>query len=97
MRLSPATSASPRTQARAHAAPERYQWEGVVREWISAPAIWIGATEEQEVAYLQHWKACALAEEHAKGERLMRLEREEERQQCWAGEEEERWERDGGT
>ncbi|KAE8805819.1 hypothetical protein D1007_18168 [Hordeum vulgare] len=31
---------------------ERYSWTGVVREWVSAPPVWVGATSTQE-AYLE--------------------------------------------
>ncbi|KAE8788443.1 VQ motif-containing protein 17 [Hordeum vulgare] len=33
-----------------------YQWTGVVREFVSAPPIWLGATPQQEQAYLEHWR-----------------------------------------
>ena len=55
---------------------ERYSWTGVVREWVSAPPIWLGATEKQEAAYLDHWRRVRLAEERWEGERLQMLERE---------------------
>ena len=57
---------------------ERYSWTGVVREWVSAPPIWLGATEKQEAAYLDHWRRVRLAEERREGERLQMLEREAE-------------------
>ena len=33
--------------------PKVYQWTGVLREWVSAPPIWLDAAPEQEAAYLQ--------------------------------------------
>lgn len=29
---------------------KRYQWQGYVREWVSVPPVWLGATLEQEAA-----------------------------------------------
>ncbi|KAE8811022.1 hypothetical protein D1007_12171 [Hordeum vulgare] len=36
---------------------EIYQWTGIVREIVSAPPISLGATLQQEQAYLEHWKS----------------------------------------
>ena len=47
-----------------------------MREWVSAPPIWLGATKEQEAAYLDHWRRVRLAEERREGVRLQMLERE---------------------
>ena len=33
---------------------ERYSWTGVVREWVRAPPVWLGAMPVQEAAYLEH-------------------------------------------
>ena len=32
---------------------ERYSWNGEVREWVSAPPVWLEATPAQEQLYLQ--------------------------------------------
>ena len=50
---------------------ERYVWTGGLRKWVSAPAVCLGAMSAQEAAYLEHWRAHALAEERAEGEPLM--------------------------
>ncbi|KAE8820836.1 Pre-mRNA-processing factor 39 [Hordeum vulgare] len=34
--------------------PEQYASDGVVREWVIAPPVWLGATTKQEAAYLEH-------------------------------------------
>ncbi|KAE8787905.1 Pre-mRNA-processing factor 39 [Hordeum vulgare] len=34
--------------------PKLYAWDGVVHEWVSAPPVLLGATPEQETAYLEH-------------------------------------------
>ncbi|KAE8790819.1 pre-mrna-processing factor 39 [Hordeum vulgare] len=48
---------------------EVYQWTGCVREWVSAPPIWLGTTSEQEEAYLMHWKSEHVWEDPAEGRR----------------------------
>nr|XP_040256432.1 uncharacterized protein LOC109742167 [Aegilops tauschii subsp. strangulata] len=68
---------------------ERYVWTGGLREWVSAPAVLLGATPAKKAAYLDHYRARALAEERAEGERLMQAKREAgERHSRWAREEE---------
>ena len=47
-----------------------------MREWVSAPPIWLGAAEKQEAAFLDHWRRVRLAEERREGVRLQMLERE---------------------
>lgn len=56
---------------------ERYVWTRRLHEWVSASPVWFGATPAQEVAYLEQWRAHALADECADGERLVQIEREE--------------------
>ena len=34
----------------------RFSWNGVVREWVSAPPVWLRATPAQEQAYLEMWR-----------------------------------------
>ena len=34
--------------------PESYSWNGVVREWVSMPLVWYGATPAHEHIYLEH-------------------------------------------
>ena len=67
---------------------ERYSWTGVVREWVRAPSVWMGATPAQEAAYLEHWRQIRVAEERRDGEYLEMLERyseaEEEARQATA-------------
>ena len=75
----PVTPPSPPKAETEEPAPlERYSWTGVMREWVSAPPIWLGATEKQEAAYLDHWRRVRLAEERREGERLQMLERKAE-------------------
>ena len=77
----PVTPPSPPKAETEEPAPlERYSWTGVVREWVSAPSIWLGATEKQEAAYLDHWRRVRLVEKRREGERLQMLEREAEEQ-----------------
>ena len=62
----------------------RFSWNGVVREWVSAPPVWLGATPAQEQAYLEMWRQRRLAEERRQGEYEEMLERdlEEEARQA---------------
>ena len=55
-----------------------------MREWVSAPPVWLGATPAQEQAYLEMWRQRRLAEEHRQGEYEEMLERdlEEEARQA---------------
>ena len=69
-------SSPPKAEPEESAYLERYSWTGVVREWVSAPSIWLGATEKQEAAYLDHWRRVRLAEERREGERQQMLESE---------------------
>ena len=65
-------------------------WTGILREWASAPPIALGASPEQEEAYLEHWGQLHLSEERADSERWMQAECEEEEcRACWAQEVEE--------
>ena len=48
----------------------------MVREWVSAPPIWLGATPAQEQAYLEMWRQRRLAEERRQGEYEEMLERD---------------------
>ena len=66
---------------------ERYSWTGVVREWVRAPPVWMGATPAQEQAYLEHWRKIRVAEERRDGEYLEMLERDLEEEQREAEEE----------
>ena len=54
----------------------RFSWTGVVREWVSTPPVWMGATPAQEAAYLEHWRQIRVAEERRDGEYLEMLERD---------------------
>ncbi|KAE8789026.1 Pre-mRNA-processing factor 39 [Hordeum vulgare] len=36
--------------------PEQHVWDRVVREWVNVPPVWLDATLEQEVAYLEHYR-----------------------------------------
>ena len=50
---------APSSPAKAEPEPtpiERYSWTGRVREWVSAPPVWMGATPAQEAAYLEQWR-----------------------------------------
>ncbi|KAE8792476.1 hypothetical protein D1007_33000 [Hordeum vulgare] len=67
---------------------EVYQWIGCLREWVSAPPIWLGATPWQEEAYLHHWRSQHLVEERADGRRQMTQEREAEEERREMEEEE---------
>ncbi|KAE8767930.1 Pre-mRNA-processing factor 39 [Hordeum vulgare] len=53
---------------------EVYQWTGVVQEFVTAPPIWLGATPQQEQAYLEHWWSYHLLTERAEGLGLMEVE-----------------------
>ncbi|KAE8767832.1 Pre-mRNA-processing factor 39 [Hordeum vulgare] len=57
---------------------ETYVWDGVVREWVSAPPIWLGAMPTQDQLYLKHSRQRRLVEEGLEGRRLKELEREAE-------------------
>lgn len=50
---------------------EMYTRTGILREWLIAPPIMLGAMPEQEEAYLEHWRQLLLSEERADGERRM--------------------------
>ena len=65
----------------------RFSWTGVVREWVSAPPVWLGATPAQEQAYLEMWRQRRLAEERRRGEYEEMLERDLEEEQREAEEE----------
>ena len=65
----------------------RYTWTVVVREWVRAPSVWMGATPAQEAAYLEHWRQIRVAEERRDGEYLEMLERDLEEEQRVAEEE----------
>ncbi|KAE8782512.1 putative serine/threonine-protein kinase [Hordeum vulgare] len=67
---------------------EVYEWTGCIHEWVSAPLIWLGATLEQEQAYLLHWKTEHLRAERTEGHRLMELEKEAEEERREMKEEE---------
>ena len=62
-----APSSLPKAEPEEPAYLERYFWTGVVREWVSAPPIWLEATEKQEAAYLDHWRRVRLAEDRREG------------------------------
>ncbi|KAE8786029.1 hypothetical protein D1007_40211 [Hordeum vulgare] len=66
---------------------EVYQWTDVVQEFVSVPPIWLGATPQQEQAFLEHWRSEYLRAERAEGLRLMDLEKEEEEERREAEEE----------
>ena len=66
---------------------ERYSWTGEVREWVSAPPVWMRVTEAHERAYLKQWRQRRLAEERREGEYLEQLERDAEEEQREAEEE----------
>ena len=67
----------------------RFSWNGVVREWVSAPPVWMGATSEQEAVYLEMWRRRRgrLAEERRRGEYEEMLERDLEEEAPEAEEE----------
>ncbi|EMS49403.1 Pre-mRNA-processing factor 39 [Triticum urartu] len=59
----------PPSPVKAEAAPtpiklESYSWNGVVREWVSVPPIWLGATPAQEQLYLEQWRDSKLRGEN---------------------------------
>ena len=58
-----------------------------MREWVSAPPVWLGATPTQEQAYLEMWRQRRLAEERSRGEYEEMLERDLEEEQREAEEE----------
>ena len=78
--LPPVTPPSPvKAEPELESSPiERYSWTGVVREWVRAPPVLVGATPKQEAAYLEHWRHIRLAEERRDGEYLEMLERDAE-------------------
>ncbi|KAE8789553.1 hypothetical protein D1007_36196 [Hordeum vulgare] len=49
---------------------EVYKWTGCLREWVSAPPIWLGATLQQEKAYLLHSKLQHLSAERSDDEMM---------------------------
>ena len=65
----------------------RFSWNGVVREWVSAPPVWLGATPAQEQVYLEMWRQRRLAEERRCGEYEEMLKRDLEEEQREAKEE----------
>ena len=65
----------------------RFSWNGVVREWVSAPPVWLGATLAQEQAYLDMWRQRRLAEERRRDEYEEMLERDLKEEQREAEEE----------
>ncbi|KAE8797159.1 putative serine/threonine-protein kinase [Hordeum vulgare] len=85
--LPPVTPSSPANAEPEPKPIERYSWTGVVHEWVSAPAVWVGTTLAQEAAYLEHWPQRRLAEERRHGEYLEMLERGAEEEQREAEEE----------
>ena len=58
-----------------------------MREWVSAPPVWLGATPAQEQAYLEMWCGRRLAEERRRGEYEEMLERDLEEEAREAEEE----------
>ena len=66
----------------------RFSWNGVVREWVSAPPVWLGATPTQEQAYLEMWCQRWLVKERHRGEDEEMLERDLEEEQRQAEKEE---------
>ncbi|KAE8782416.1 hypothetical protein D1007_44078 [Hordeum vulgare] len=56
--------------------PEQYVWDRVMREWVSAPPVWLGATPEWKVAYLEHWRWWRLAEKCTHARQVEQMERE---------------------
>ena len=65
----------------------RFSWNEVVREWVSAPPVWMGATPAEEAAYLEMWRQRQLAEERRRGEYEEMLERDLEEEAREAEEE----------
>nr|CDM80777.1 unnamed protein product [Triticum aestivum] len=57
-----------------------FSWTGVVREWVSAPPVWMEAIPAQEATYLEHWRQRRLAEERrqAEYEEMLECDLEEE-------------------
>ena len=51
---------------------------GVVREWVSASAVYYNTTPEEEAAHLEEWRQHWLAKEEADALRQMQWEKEEE-------------------
>ncbi|KAE8800554.1 serine/threonine-protein phosphatase 7 [Hordeum vulgare] len=56
--------------------PESYAWNGVVREWVSTPPVWLGATPVQQQIYLENWRQRWLVEQRLEGQGLEQLERD---------------------
>ena len=82
--------ADPEPQPEPEPEPEpiaRFSWTGVVREWVSAPPVWMGATPAQEQAYLEMWRQRRLVEERRRGEYEEMLERDLEEEAREAEEE----------
>ena len=76
-----APSSPPRRLVNADPEPQpepipRFSWTGVVRKWVSAPPVWMGATPEQEAAYLEMWCQRWLVKERHRGEDEEMLERD---------------------
>nr|CDM80645.1 unnamed protein product [Triticum aestivum] len=91
-----ASSSPPRRLVKADLEPQpepqpgsiaSFSWTGVVREWVSAPPVWMEATLAQEAAYLEHWRQRRLAEERRQGEYEEMLERDLEEEAREAEEE----------
>ena len=52
---------APPSPVKAEPAPEpspikHYSWMGVLREWLSAPLVWMEAMPAKEAAYLEKWR-----------------------------------------
>lgn len=70
---------APPSPAKAELVPtpiERYSWTRMVRKWVSASPVRMGAAEAQEHAYLEQWRQRRLAEERREGEHLEQLKRD---------------------
>ncbi|KAE8803812.1 Pre-mRNA-processing factor 39 [Hordeum vulgare] len=76
--VSPLAPPSPAEPGRLFLRPEMYAWDGVVHEWVSAPPVWLGATSEQEAAYLEHYRQRRVLEDGAEARRMELMEREAE-------------------
>ncbi|KAE8819557.1 Pre-mRNA-processing factor 39 [Hordeum vulgare] len=74
---------TPSSPTKAHPGPtilktKSYAWDGVVREWVSMPPIWLAMMPAQEQIYLKNSRQRRLTEEHLEGERLEQLEHDTE-------------------
>ncbi|KAE8766628.1 Pre-mRNA-processing factor 39 [Hordeum vulgare] len=56
--------------------PHEYIWEGLVREWVSAPPIWMGATPKQEKIYPEFWRQQHLQTKREEGKKLEEWEKD---------------------